>query len=111
SGNWVSFTTTEACRSIVHCSMWFCTTERLHRWGRRMIRPAGVDWIPFNRQQMMDRFGFGWPDLPMTARQTYCSHLPEASLFRYFILADCNGSRDDRTGTQVTSVRAQVKIL
>jgi hypothetical protein len=91
--------------------MWFCTTDRFYSWGRQMIRPAGADWIPFDRQQMMDTFGFGWPDLPMTARQAYCSHLPEASLFRYFILADCDGSCDDWIGTHVTRVRGQVKIL
>ena len=60
---------------------------------------------------MTDTFGFSWPDLPMTARQAYCSYLPEASLFRYFILADCNGSCNDWIGTQVTRVRGQVKIL
>src|SRR5271170_2145359 len=68
-------------------------------------------WLPFNRQQMMDTSRLGWPALPMAARQTYCSHLPDVSLFRNFILADRNCSGDDRTSTQVTSVSGQVKVL
>src|SRR5580693_3635374 len=76
-----------------------------------MTRPARARWIPFNRQQMTSPPSFGWPTLPMAARQAHCSHLPDVSLFRYFILPDCNRSGDHRTGTQVTSVSGQVKIL
>jgi hypothetical protein len=76
-----------------------------------MTRPVRARWIPFNRQQVTSTSRFGWPALAMAARQAYCSHLPDVSLFRYFILTDRNCSGDDGAGTHVTSVSGQVKIV
>jgi hypothetical protein len=54
---------------------------------------------------------FGRPVLPMSARQADCAHLPGVGLFRYFTFADRDCSGDDWSGTFVTGVSRQVKIL
>ena len=54
---------------------------------------------------------FGRCTLPMAARETDRSHLPDISLFRYFILANGQRAGDDWAGASVTRVCGEVKVL
>jgi len=67
--------------------------------------------FPCDRQQMTNARRLGCFVLPVAARQTDCSHLPDVSLFRDFILANRRRARDDRPITRITWVSGEVKVV
>src|SRR5579864_9134439 len=66
---------------------------------------------PFHRQQVPGSRWCRSLTLRTAARQTDCSHTPDVSFFRYFILANRQRRRYDGPVARITRVSGEVKIL
>src|ERR1700678_951064 len=91
--------------------MQFCEIER---FPESASQARGLDCIrgrPFHRHQVTGARWLGRCTLPMAARETERSDLPDIGLFRYFVFAHTQRAGDDWAGASVTRVCGQVKVL
>ena len=92
-------------------SMQFCAIECFHESGCKARSRDCIRGRPFHRHQVTGARRLGRCTLPVAARKTDRSHLPDISLFRYFVLAHTQRASDDWAGASVTRVCGEVKVL